>query len=47
MLKNYFLIALRNMMKRKTYSVLNILGLAIGMAICLLIVIYINGEMNS
>jgi len=44
MLKNYLLVALRNMLKRKSYTSLNILGLALGMGICLLIVIYILAE---
>ncbi len=46
MLKNYFRIAWRNLMKRKAFSAINISGLAIGMAICLLIVVYISGEMG-
>jgi len=44
MLKNYLLVAIRNMLKRKSYTSLNILGLALGMGICLLIVIYILAE---
>lgn len=44
MFKNYLLVAFRNMMKRKSYTTLNILGLALGMGICLLIVIYILAE---
>ncbi len=33
MLRNYFIIAFRNIIKYKGYSVINILGLALGMAI--------------
>ena len=38
MLRNYFIIAVRNLQKNKVFSFINILGLAIGMAACLLIV---------
>lgn len=44
MLKNYFKIALRNLWKYKGYSILNITGLALGMACCLLILLYIKDE---
>src|SRR5664279_5425421 len=37
MFKNYFKLALRNLVKLKGYSLLNILGLAIGIGCCLLI----------
>src|SRR5678815_325107 len=40
MLKNYFKLALRNLVKRPGYSLLNILGLAIGITCCLLIFQY-------
>ena len=46
MLKNYFKVAVRNMIKRKGYTVLNILGLAIGMAVCLVIVLFVAGELS-
>jgi putative ABC transport system permease protein len=46
MLKNYLIISLRNLMKRRSYSIVNVLGLATGMAICLLIVVFIMGELN-
>ena len=44
MLRNYFKIAWRNLLKRKTYAFINIFGLALGAAICLLIVLFINSE---
>ncbi|MEM1001100.1 MAG: ABC transporter permease [Bacteroidota bacterium] len=44
MLRNYFKIAWRNLMKRKAYSFINILGLSLGAAICLLIVQFIQSE---
>jgi len=40
MLKNYFKIAWRSLIKRKFYSLLNISGLALGMACCILIYLY-------
>lgn len=44
MLKNYFKIAIRNLLRHKVYSFINIFGLAIGMACFLLIVFYIQFE---
>jgi putative ABC transport system permease protein len=41
MFKHYLKIALRNATRRKTYSIINISGLAIGMAACILIIVYI------
>ncbi|MCG8607171.1 ABC transporter permease [bacterium] len=44
MLKNYLKIAFRNLVKRRFFSSLNILGLSIGMAACLLIFQYVAFE---
>jgi len=44
MLKNYFKIAVRNLIKTRQFSVINILGLSIGMAACLLILHYVYFE---
>ena len=46
MLKNYIKTAIRNLLKRKGYSLINIVGLAIGMASCLLILMFVNDELN-
>jgi len=46
MLKNYFVIALRNIKKNKVYSLLNIFGLAIGMAVFILIFLYVRYELS-
>ena len=46
MLANYFRIALRHLQKNKLYALVNISGLAIGIASCLLIGIYIVHEWN-
>src|SRR5688572_24139522 len=46
MFKNYFIVAFRNLLKRKGFSLINILGLATGMAVCLLIVLFIQSELS-
>lgn len=46
MLKNYLIITLRNIKKHKGYSLINIVGLAIGMACCILIFLYVWDELN-
>jgi putative ABC transport system permease protein len=44
MIKNFFVISLRNLLKRKGYTTLNILGLTIGITCCLLIFQYVCYE---
>ncbi len=46
MVKNYFKIAYRNLLSKKVYSTINIIGLSIGMACCLLIFQYVAFEMS-
>ncbi|MGH7493655.1 MAG: ABC transporter permease [bacterium] len=46
MFKNHLKIALRNLWKQKIYSFINVLGLAVGMAACLLIYLYIDNELG-
>ena len=46
MLKNYFKISIRNLRKQKGYSVINVAGLALGMACCLLILLYVVDEVS-
>jgi len=46
MLRNYIKTALRNLLKRKGYSLINIVGLAIGMASCLLILMFVSDELS-
>jgi putative ABC transport system permease protein len=46
MIQNYFKIAFRNLWKNKGYSAINIFGLAIGLATCLLIILYITDELG-
>lgn len=44
MLKNYFLTTLRFLSKNRTFSVINIVGLALGTLCCLYIVLYVTGQ---
>ncbi len=44
MFQNYFKIAIRNLMKRKAYSLITVFGLAVGMSACLVIAKYIEFE---
>ena len=44
MFKNYFKIAIRNIVKNKTYSLINIFGLSIGIAFCILTFLFISHE---
>jgi putative ABC transport system permease protein len=46
MFKNYILIAVRLIKKNKLYSFINIFGLAIGLATCLLILLWIRDELS-
>lgn len=46
MLKNYFKIAWRNLIKSKVYSLINVLGLATGMAVAMLIAFWIKDEIT-
>ncbi len=46
MIRNYLKIALRNLLKFKAYSFINIFGLAIGIAACMMILLYIEDELS-
>lgn len=46
MLKNYLKIALRNLLNNKGYTAINVFGLGLGLATCLLIVLYISDELS-
>ena len=46
MIKNYFKTAWRNLWKSKAFSAINIIGLASGLAVCLLIVLYVTDELS-
>ncbi|MEO1023078.1 MAG: ABC transporter permease [Bacteroidota bacterium] len=45
MLKNYLKIALRSFVNNKAYSAINVIGLAVGIASCLLIGLYVHHEL--
>ncbi|WP_337044677.1 ABC transporter permease [Emticicia sp. 17c] len=47
MIRNYFKIAFRNITKSKVYSFINVFGLAVGMAVAMLIGLWINDEMSA
>ncbi len=46
MFKNYLKTALRNLMRNKFYSMINIVGLAIGITACILIMLYVQSELS-
>ncbi len=46
MIQNYFKIAWRNLIKHKLFSLLNIGGLAVGLATCLVILLFVRDELN-
>ncbi len=46
MLKNYFVVAFRNFLRHKIYASINILGLAVGLACCLLIFTFVRYELS-
>jgi putative ABC transport system permease protein len=47
MIKNYLRIAFRNIGRHKGYSFINIFGLALGMACCILILLWVKDEMAT
>lgn len=47
MLKNYFKIALRSIFRHKTFSLINIFGLALSMSVCLLVISIIANQYRS
>ena len=46
MIKNYFKTALRNLWKKKSFSAINIFGLAIGMAVSILMLLFVLNEIT-
>jgi len=46
MLKNYFKIAWRNFRRNKSYSIINVLGLSIGLGSLILISLFVNDELS-
>ncbi len=46
MLRNYITIALRNLAKNKIYSLINVLGLALGISACILMLMFVRDELS-
>lgn len=46
MLKNYFKIAIRNLLRHRIYSLINVLGLALGIACTILIFLWVQDELS-
>ncbi len=46
MFRNYLKVAFRNIFKYKTYSFINIIGLSVGIAACILILLFVNDELS-
>src|SRR5258706_3151105 len=46
MLKNYFTISIRNILKRKFFASINLLGMTAGITACLLIALYVINEFS-
>ena len=46
MFKSYFILALRNHLRNKFYTVINVAGLAIGIASCIIIMIFVKHELG-
>ncbi len=46
MLRNYFKSSIRNILREKYFSLINVVGLALGIAVCLLIYSYVRFEMS-
>ncbi len=46
MFKNYFIIAIRNLLSKKVYSIINIAGLSIGITCCIFIFLYVHHELS-
>ncbi|MFQ5752757.1 MAG: ABC transporter permease, partial [bacterium] len=46
MIKNYFKVAIRNILRHKGYSLINVVGLAIGITCCLLIMMWVMDDLS-
>ncbi|WP_286829753.1 MULTISPECIES: ABC transporter permease [Kordiimonas] len=46
MFQNYISVALRNLIKHKLYSAINIVGLAVGLAACVMIMLFVRDELS-
>ena len=46
MFKNYLKVAFRSLNKNRTYALINILGLALGLTVTILVFLFVNSELN-
>jgi putative ABC transport system permease protein len=46
MFKSYFILALRNLWKRKTSTIINVLGLSVGLSCCALVFLFVQHELS-
>ena len=46
MIKNYFKTALRSLMRHKFFSAINVLGLTIGMSVCMAVIMLVADQLN-
>ncbi|MDQ1085837.1 ABC transporter permease [Siphonobacter sp. SORGH_AS_1065] len=46
MLRNYFIVAWRNLVRNRAFTLINITGLALGLATCLLIMLFVTDELS-
>jgi len=46
MLRNYLVVAVRSLLRHRLYSLLNIAGLAVGLAVCILILLFVRDELS-
>ena len=46
MFRNYLTVALRNIVRHKLYSFINIAGLAVGLACAILIILFVRDELS-
>ena len=46
MFKNYFLVTVRSLVNQKFYSIINTVGLALGIAACIIILLYVQDELS-
>ena len=44
MIKNYFVVAIRNLMRKKLYTFINVFGLGLGLACCILMALFVKHE---
>ena len=44
MIKNYFVVAIRNLMRKKLYTFINVFGLGLGLACCILMTLFVKHE---